>query len=133
MRPPHLTTELDTQFFDLLKRASAETEVPECLREAVVSLLSGSLDLFMVNETMNPANPDLCQNWDFDGMWREIADALHMLAPTDGEQAAHIQGHRFWEERRTYWEGEAEAHISRARYLLNRPPTPEDETPTPDH
>lgn len=133
MRPPHLTTDLDTQFFDLLKRASAETEVPECMREAVVSLLSGSMDLFMVNETMNPAHPSRLQDWDFDGLWREIAYALHMLAPTDAEQAALLRGSKFWEERRSYWERDAEAHISRARYLLNHPPTPEDETPASDH
>lgn len=125
LRSPHLTTELDTQFFDLLKRASAETEVPECMREAVVSLLSGSMDLFMVNETMNPANPSRLQNWDFDGMWREIADALHMLAPTDTEQASLLQGSTFLREaRRSFWESDAEDHINRARYLLNHPPTP---------
>lgn len=132
MRPPHLTTNLDTLFFDLLKRASAETEVPECMREAVVSLLSGSMDLFTVNEMYNPANPALHKDWDFDGRWREIADALHMLAPTDTEHTAYAQGRRFREERRPYWEREAETHISRAIYLLNHPPTPDvDETSTP--
>lgn len=129
MRPPHLTTELDALFLLVLRRACVETEVPECLREAIAGILSGSMDLYTANEEHNPRNLKNNLPDNLEAPWRDIADALHLLAPIGKEKRAHDL---FRAPRRSVWEADARESLNIALRALAALPNCPYETPTPD-
>ena len=124
MRPPHLTTELDALFLETLKRACVETEVPECMREAVIGLLSGSMDLYTANENHNPAN--LCSIEGAEtllgskdsSVWYSICGALHMLTPLSTETPGDDSPRKL---KRVSWDCMARERLGRAISLLDNP------------
>ena len=127
MRPPHLTTDLDALLLETLKRAAAETEIPECMREAVIGSLTGSMDLYTANEIHNPAN--LCSVEQAEQLlgpaisspWYSISGAIHMLTPISVER----DGDDYWAERRVAWDSTAGERLTQALHLLDNPPPSE--------
>lgn len=124
MRPPHLTTELDALFLETLKRACVETEVPECMREAVIGLLSGSMDLYTANEKHNPANlysPERVEKLlgpAISSPWYSISSALHMLTPMTTELSGRDSS---WASNRIRWDCMARKRLVLAISLLDNP------------
>lgn len=124
MRPPHLTNDLDALFLETLKRACVETEVPECMREAVSGLLSGSMDLHTANENHNPANlcsPEMVEKLlgpAISSPWYSISSALHMLSPMTAELSGRDPS---WTPRRGSWDCMARERLGQAISLLDNP------------
>lgn len=124
MRPPHLTTDLDALFLETLKRACVETGVPECLREAVFGLLSGSMDAYTANEQYNPTN--LCSDEGAEkrlgpaasSPWYSICGALHMMSPVTNELSGNDSS---WAKDRIGWELMARERLGRVISLLDNP------------